>query len=134
MSSSSQPPGKSNCDEHQEQPNAEVQQAPSAEASGPEEGNERGQRFAPQDWINASIFLLGSIGIFGFLILMFSIHLLTRWVDTPAVINGVALSGTVIALAAGILWVIVAFALIVTMVTQSIRSRGTPNGKDRPQT
>ena len=127
MSASSQPPGESNHDEHKEQPNAEVQQAPPAGTSGLEEGNERGQRFSPQDWINALIFLLGSIGIFGLLILMFSIHLLNRWVDSPAVINAVATSGIAIALAAGILWKIVAFALIVTMVTQLIRSRGRPH-------
>ena len=133
MSTSSQTPGKSNCDEHQEQPNAEADLAPTSETYDPDMGIERGQRFSLQDWINALTFLLGGVGIFGFLTLLFSVHLLSKWVDNLTVITSVALSGIIVSLVAGTIWIIVAFVLVATMVTQWTRSRGKSTGKNRPQ-
>lgn len=133
MSTSSQTPGRSGCDEHQEQPNAEADLSPASETYDPDMGIERGQRFSLQDWINALTFLLGGVGIFGFLTLMFSVHLLSKWVDSPAVTTSVALSGIIVSLVAGTIWVIVAFVLVVTMVTQWTRSLGKSTGKNRPQ-
>ena len=133
MSASSQTPGRSDCDEHHEQLNAEADLAPASEAYAPDMGSERGQRFSLQDWINALTFLLGGVGIFGFLTLMFSVHLLSKWADNPAVITSVALSGIIVSLVAGTFWVIAAFVLVVTMVTQWMRSLGKSTGKNRSQ-
>ena len=133
MSTSSQTPGRSDCDELQEQLNAEADLVPTSETYDPDMGRERGQRFSLQDWINALTFLLGGVGIFGFLTLMFGVHLLSNWVDNPAVTTSVALSGIIVSLVAGTFWVIAAFVLVVTMVTQWMRSRGKSTGKNRPQ-
>ena len=75
------------------------------------------------EWLNAFVFGLGGIAVFGLIVMLFGIYVLDRWIEQKLIVDSVLLVGASTILVVGTVWIISAIMIIWIMFRNWHRSR-----------